>query len=353
MPKQRSRTVLTGWVLAIVRAMEADGVDVDAILQELGMDPALLQGGYSRYSQEQVSRLWRRAIELTGDIDFGLKVAAQVRPGTFHAVGYAMSCSATLARALHRFAFGCRVISDSATAVLTERGDTSRLEFYFDTGGAPPIYQTVETVIASVVSFLRWIINEPIAPLAVHHRHPNSGPSGNYARFLGCAVLHGQAHDCVVFRKSDLQRLILSGDEELAALFDGVVKRYLEQRMAGRFAVRVRDNLIAQLQHGPPSKAVTARMLRMSERTLLRRLKSEGTSFRDVVNQLRQELALQYLQRGEMTISEIAYRLGFSDEGAFSRAFKRWTGRRPSAVSRSAHIGRVPDMSEIGSLRPV
>src|SRR5690606_33333885 len=199
----------------IIRAMEVDNVDVDAVLQELGMDPALLQGGYSRYSQEQVSRLWQRAIELTGDIEFGLKVASQVRPATFHAVGYAMSCSATLARALHRFAFCCRVISDSATALLTESGDTTRLELYFYTGGAPPIYQTVETVLASVVSFLRWIANQRITPLAVHHRHSHSIHGSSYAEFLGCPVSYAQAHDCIVFRKSDLERLILSGDEEL------------------------------------------------------------------------------------------------------------------------------------------
>jgi AraC-like DNA-binding protein len=71
----------------------------------------------------------------------------------------------------------------------------------------------------------------------------------------------------------------------------------------------------------------------MTERTLLRRLKDEGTTFADVLRQLREELAFQYLQRG-MCLSEVAYLLGFSDNGTFSRAFKQWTGRRPSAVFR-------------------
>src|SRR3546814_19356276 len=73
----------------------------------------LLEGGYSRYSQAQVSQLWKRAIELTGDPNFGFKVAAEVRAATFHVLGYSMSCSATLCRALERFAFYCRLISDS------------------------------------------------------------------------------------------------------------------------------------------------------------------------------------------------------------------------------------------------
>src|SRR3546814_9569563 len=90
--------------------MRTQGVDADAVLTEIGLDQALLEGGYSRYSQAQVSQLWKRAIELTGDPNFGFKVAAEVRPATFHVLGYSMSCSATLCRALERFAFYCRLI---------------------------------------------------------------------------------------------------------------------------------------------------------------------------------------------------------------------------------------------------
>lgn len=73
-------------------------------------------------------------------------------------------------------------------------------------------------------------------------------------------------------------------------------------------------------------------MLGMTERTLLRRLKDEGTTFADVLRQLREERAFQYLQQG-VRLSEVAYLLGFSDNGTFSRAFKQWTGRRPSSVA--------------------
>ena len=75
-----------------------------------------------------------------------------------------------------------------------------------------------------------------------------------------------------------------------------------------------------------------AKALNLTERTLLRRLKAEGTTFADVLNDVRQELAFQYLRRPGMTVSEVAYLLGFSDENTFSRAFKRMTGRRPGTV---------------------
>jgi AraC-like DNA-binding protein len=326
---------LTGWVLAIIRAMKAADVDVDCLLAQIGMNPALLEGGYSRYSQQQISQLWQHAVTLTGDPTFCLKVAAEVRPATFHVVGYAMSCSATLSRALHRLARYCRLISDSATATLTEADDAMVLEFHFDTGGEPPIYQTVDAVVAAVLSFSRWIASEQLIPIQVRLSHPGPANDAPYRSFFGSPVLFADARTCIVWRRSDLDRPILSADEELATVLDGVANRNLERRMEGRFAVRVRDLLIAQLPNHSASKAAVARALNITERTLLRRLKSEGTTFAGVVQQLREQLALQYLQRGNVTNSEIACLLGFSDEGTFSRSFKRWTGRRPSAVART------------------
>ncbi len=327
-----AKSGLTGWVLAIIKAMQASNVDVDPILKEIGMDPGLLEGGYSRYSQEQISQLWIRATNLT-DTDFGLKVAAEVRPSTFHVVGYAMNCSATLSRALHRFAYYCRLISDSATSTLTETNDEVMLDIKIDTGGAPPIYQTVDTILASIVAFLRWISGEAIVPLEVRFQHALTDADDAFEKFFGCEVYYGCEQNVIIFKRNDLEKPVLVADEELASLLDGVANRYLEARMAGRIAVRVRDILIARLPSGNVGKTDVAKLLNMTERTLLRRLKDEGTTFSDLLYRVRLELAFQLLRRRSMTIRDTAYTLGFSDEGTFSRAFKRWTGRRPSVIA--------------------
>lgn len=329
-PKQHS--ALTGWVLAIIRAMQADNIDTDQVLANIGMDPALLEGGYSRYSQSEVSQLWLKAVELTGDPHFGLQVVAQVRPSTFHVIGYSMSCSASLGRALQRFSQYCRLISDSTTASLTESGDHVTLEFHFDTGGSPPIYQTVNTVLASVVGFLRWIVNEEFNPVSVRLRHGAGEQPEKLEHFFSCPIFFDQPQTCLVFEKEALSKRVMSSDEELASLLDGVADRFLEQRMADRFSVRVRDLMISLLPDEVPTKARVAQLLSMTERTLLRRLKTESTTFSGVLRQLRMELSFEYLRRG-MHLSEVAYLLGFSDQGTFSRAFKGWTGRRPSMFS--------------------
>ena len=81
MAEAESKSGLTGWVLAIVRAMQASGIDPDRVLNDIGMDPSRLEGGYGRYSQEQISKLWKQAVALS-DADFALRVAAEVRPAT-------------------------------------------------------------------------------------------------------------------------------------------------------------------------------------------------------------------------------------------------------------------------------
>lgn len=327
-----TKSGLTGWVLAIVRAMQASGIDPNQVLQEIGMDPTRLEGGYGRYSQEQITILWKKAVALS-DANFSVRVAAEVRPSTFHVVGYAMNCSATLSRALHRFAFYCRLISDSATATLTDNGDQVSLSIHFDTGGEPPVYLTVDTVLASVFGYLRWIADEEITPIAVRLAHARPEQGHALEDYFGCAIHYNAPDDSIVFKREDLERPILVADEELASLLDGVANRYLEIRMAGRFAVRVRDALIARMPDGVVRKGDIAKSLHMTERTLLRRLKDEGTTFSNVLDRVRLELAFQYLKRPDLGIREIAYMLGFSDEGTFSRAFKRWTGRRPSIVA--------------------
>jgi len=113
-------------------------------------------------------------------------------------------------------------------------------------------------------------------------------------------------------------------------LLDEMAARHLAYRFASRFSSKVRDALVGQLPNGEPSKQETAKLLGMTERTLLRRLRDENTTFQELLDRLREKLAFDYLRRDDLTMEKIAYLLGFSSSSAFSRAFVRWTGQRPS-----------------------
>lgn len=325
--------VLSGWVHTILRALESCGIEQHEALECTGIDGEALLNGSARYSQADVNRLWIYARKTANNPSFGLTVAQHVRPSSFHVVGQAMSCSITLYRALQRLSRYCRLLSDATTATLVDQGDTVILEFHFDMGKRPPVYQSHDTVLASVLYLLRWIACWDITPTVVALRYDKAHLPQGFAEFFQCDIRFEQVQDSICFRKSDLERRIPSADERLASLLDEAANRDLDERMAGRFTVRVRDALLSQMAEGSPSKAKTAEMLCLTERTLLRRLKDEGVTYISVLNQLREELAFDLLSRGDISLAEISDRLGFGDYASFSRAFNRWTGVRPRHIS--------------------
>jgi len=320
---------LSGWVLAIARALDAEGIPHEQVFRQLGMDAGRLEKGGNRYSHEQLVNLWRTAIHKTGDPNFGLKVAMQIRPATFHVVGYAMSCSATIGEALHRFARYSKLISSTNTMTLTETPDQLCLHASFDTGGAPPLTQAIDAYLAGVVCFCSWISAKRIVPVEVHFMHKCPGNQSQYTELLQCPVYFGQQEDCIVFDATDMHRPVLAADDNLASLLDSLAIGQLAD-LSGRFSTKVRECLLKQFANGEVSKSQTANLLHMTERTLLRRLKDEGTTFQEVLDHLREELACEHLRRKDVTMQDVSSMLGFSDASTFSRAFKRWTGHRPS-----------------------
>src|SRR5690554_3033132 len=205
----------SGWVLAIARTLDAYGLSHEDIFRQVGMDPSILKDANSRYWQEMISRLWRTAVKETGDPNFGLKVATQIRPSSFHVVGHAMSCSATLGDAIHRFARYAKLVSSSAMIELTETDDQLKLNFAFDTGDMPVLPETMDTVMAGLVCFNNWIVGEDVHPLEVRFKRQQPKVAEEYLRLLKCPVLFEQQEDSILYSQASMHRPVLSADEHL------------------------------------------------------------------------------------------------------------------------------------------
>lgn len=324
------QTGLSAWVLAIVQALQDSGIDHAALLRSIGMSPDRVGDLNHRYSQDQVTNLWIAAVQETRDDDFGLKVARHIRPSTFHVVGYAMACSATLKRAGHRFAHSARLISDAASVSFEQVGANYLLQVDLNTGGRQPIYQTIDTILAGFLMLCKWICLAPVVPLEVCFKHEKPRDDRAYQDIFQCEIRYSQPVNSILFNGADMERPVPSANEELASMLDEMAANHMAFRFQSRFSAKVRDALVGQLPSGEPSKKETARLLGMTERTLLRRLRDENTSFQELLDRLREKLAFDYLRRADLTTEKIAHLLGFSSSSAFSRAFMRWTGQRPS-----------------------
>lgn len=265
------QTGLSAWILAIVRALEDAGVDHVRLLNRIGMDPTKIGDLSHRYSQEQVTSLWIASVEATCDENFGLAVAKHIRPSTFHVVGYAMSCSSTLRRAAQRFAHSARLISDSAAVSFEAEEGGLRLTVDLRTGGRPPIYQTIDTILAGFLLLCEWIVTRKLHPIEVCLKHVAPEDTTAYDQLFRCPI-HFSAHsNSILFPAEELDQPVPSANEELATVLDEMTSRYIALRFGQRFSRKVREALAQQLPNREPNKSDTARMLATTERTLLRR----------------------------------------------------------------------------------
>ncbi len=327
-----SASTLATWSATILRALESRGIDPGPIATQAGIDPAAL-GPDARVPRTALNRLWALAVEATGDPAFGLQVSRAAVQTTFHALGYAVLASATLREAFERIIRYRRLIGDVLELRLVDAADRCRFEI--DVSAEPGIpFQAVDAIAATTVRQGRLLhAPRPCEPRLVTFMHAEPRDIEPYRRTFRVPVGFGQPVNALEYARADLDRPLPAGNAELARANDEVLVRYLARLEQSQTATRVQRALLDALPGGVPSKPAIARALGMSARTLQRQLAAEGTSFTVIVDEARIALARTYVAEGRLSVTEIAFVLGFADTSTFSRAFKRWTGRSPRAYA--------------------
>lgn len=325
---QSTRSTLGTWSAALLRAVEARGADADAIARELGLERASL-GPDQRVPRDTLNRLWALAVAATGDPALGLDAPRHTSQTTFHALGYAVLASATLKDAFERIVRYRRLIGDVMSLRLTDLGDRYRLEI--DVSADPGVpYHAVDAIASLCVRQARALHRpRPCNPLLVTFARPEPFDVEPYTEVFRAPVRFGADANTLEFARADVEDPLPAGNAELARGNDEVLARFLARQEQARVATRVQQALLEALPDGAPSKGAIARKLGMSARNLQRHLADEGTSFKDVLNDARADLARTYVAEQRLSVTEVAFVLGFADTSAFSRAFKRWTGASP------------------------
>lgn len=324
-----ARSTLATWTATILRALAARGLDADAIAAQAGVDPEAL-GPEARVPRAVLSRLWELAVAATGDPAFGLEASRYTAQTTFHALGYAVLASATLKDAFERLVRYRRLVGDVLVMRMIDAGD--RYRFEIDVSADPGIpFQAVDAVAAICARQARMLHAPRVCnPLTVSFVHPEPLDLEPYQRAFRAPLRFAADVNALEYARADVEDRLPAGNAELARGNDEVLVRYLARFEESRLATRVQQALLDALPDGAPSKAAIARKLGMSARNLQRHLAAEGTSFKDVLNDARGDLARTYVGEGRLSVTEIAFMLGFADTSTFSRAFKRWTGAAPS-----------------------
>jgi AraC-like DNA-binding protein len=183
---------------------------------------------------------------------------------------------------------------------------------------------------AMIVRLCRLIRGAEINPLRVTLRRQTPSCTKAFSQVFRAPVEFSARRDRLVFDREELSQPLLTANTELARANDQIVIDYLAKFDRDRVTMRVRSMLLEQLATGSATQESIARGLNLSARSLQRKLHEEGTTYKQLVDDTRRELAAQYVKQSQLSINEITYMLGFSEPSNFTRAFKRWTGESPS-----------------------
>jgi AraC-like DNA-binding protein len=323
-----SATTIGGYVLPIAKALEYSGVDSVRILRAADVSAHLTNDPLVRLPVETMRKLYQLCVEVTNNPYFGLGVARFVQPSNLHALGHALAASHTLREFCVRLERYFRLVSEAAVVRLDERdGEVAvHFEHLADLCG-----ETEDAFLAFLIMSMRQLSGATFAPLRVGFRHSMPLPGDEpYTTLFGAPVTFDGEGSLLVFAKADLVQPLAGSCPELAQVNDGIANKYMARLDKDDIVSRVRQAIVENLPNGECTREIVASLLSMSPTTLQSKLAKRETSFHDLLDTTRMELARSYAQQSALSVTEMAFLLGFSDTSNFARAFKRWTGVSPT-----------------------
>jgi AraC-like DNA-binding protein len=323
------RTTSAVWVKSVAEMLAAEGLDARTLLSAAGVDPAGLDSPGARVSTEKVSRLWELAAERSGNPAIGLAQHQVARPASFDVVGYAMMSCADLRGAFERLVRYLLILSDALTVTASEERAGCRVTFELFGGDRPVPRQRVEFILVTLIGFCGWISGRQVHPLAIELPYPAPADPAPYRAAFRCPVSFDAPRNSVLFARAEMTAPLPTSNPLLSELHERFAGEYLKHFDHAHTSHRAREVIVRRLPDGEPRRDQVAGELRMSERTLQRRLEAEATSFIELLDGTRRELAEQYLGRLHLSLAQAAYLLGFADQSSFFRACKRWFAVSP------------------------
>jgi len=318
------RTTSAVWVKGIAEMLAAEGLDVAGLFAAAGIDRSALEGPAARLQTEKLSHLWELAVERSRNPAIALAQHQVARPAAFDVVGYTMMSCADLRGAFERLIRYLLILSDALTMTMTGEGDGYRIDFVLFGGDRPIPRQRIEFIFVTVVSFCRWITRSDLSPRSVELAYPGPADPAPYRTAFRCPVVFDAPRNSLLFASADMNLALPTFNPQLAELHERFAGEYLRHFDHAQTSFRVREAIVRRLPDGEPRRDEVAVELRMSERTLQRRLEEEKTSFVQLLDDTRRELADQYLGRLHLSLAQAAYLLGFADQSSFFRACRRW-----------------------------
>lgn len=309
---------------------ERYGVDPAPLLAVSGLDGFSLHTARGRVAFARMQQLWQAAAAASQDPAFGLRAGERVLPTSFGVLSISWMASDTLRDALRRLCRYSSIISTAPHELHLEPADGMswlHLEYSDRDHLVPAI--TADAFFAAITSMVRMVTRSGVTPLEVRLQHGDHGQADAYEEVFACTVRFDSTAYAMAFDDRHLDRKLVGHESDIALSHEQMAERYLKELNARPVATAVQRLLTGLLPSGQATLDEAARRMNKGLSTLQRQLQMEDVTFRQVLEDTRRRLAEGYLADPRLTLGEVAYLLGFSDQSSFSRAFTRWTGQSP------------------------
>ncbi|MND60282.1 Urease operon transcriptional activator [compost metagenome] len=325
----RERTIASHFVRAALRGATRQGVDRVPILRAAGIQPALLDEPRARVAPEQFARLLQVLWETLDDEYMGLGQQPSKR-GTFAMMCHAIIHCRTLEKALGRGTLFYGLFPDAPRITLARDGEFAVLTVD-DTLLQDPDHFLVECLLVIWHRLGSWLIGQRIRLEEATFSYAEPAHASEYELLFPGNRRFDAPRVSLRFHARYLAMPLLQDERTLKHFLEHSPADLLARPDGGDCLTSQIRRLLGRDCRTWPDLDAVAQHLHTSPQTLRRHLREEGSSFQELKDHLRRDLAIYHLGRDELSIQDIAEQLGFSEPSAFHRAFKKWTGLTPGA----------------------
>jgi AraC-like DNA-binding protein len=322
-------TVRVGIAVAIPTVLRSLGVDPAEVVAEAGFDLGVLADPDNWISYAARGRLLSRCVARTGCKHFGLLVGQQGRLSALGLVGFLVQHSPDVETALRSLVRFTHLHVRGAVSRLTVDGNLAILSFDVYLPHVEATDQVGDGAVAMFFNMMRTLCGPEWKPVEARFAHRKPEDVGPFRRFFRAPLRFDAEQNAIVFSTDWLRRRMSDDDPALRRLLQKQIDA-VESRHPDDFPEQMRSVLRTALLAGYGTADQVAALFSMHSRTLSRRLHAFGTSFQELVDEGRFEIARQMLEDSATEVSQISASLGYADASAFTRAFRRWSGTTPA-----------------------